>query len=195
MDDRTLLVVGLGNPGPQYAGTRHNVGQMALDVLADRMRATFRSHRANAQVAEGRAVPGGPKLILAKPSSFMNLSGGPVANLLKYFSLEASQLVVAHDESRHPVRRDEAQAGRRARRPQRDPRHHLLRRDGDFMRVRIGIGRPPGRQDAADFVLKPFSSTERQVLPNVLEDAADAIEMIASDGLIAAQLRFHTAAS
>lgn len=76
MDDRTLLVVGLGNPGPQYAGTRHNVGQMALDVLADRMRATFRSHRSNAQVAQGRAVPGGPKLILAKPSSFMNLSGG-----------------------------------------------------------------------------------------------------------------------
>ncbi|AJW79521.1 aminoacyl-tRNA hydrolase [Clavibacter michiganensis] len=195
MDDRTLLVVGLGNPGPQYAGTRHNVGQMALDVLADRMRATFRSHRANAQVAEGRAVPGGPKLILAKPSSFMNLSGGPVANLLKYFSLEPAQLVVAHDELDIPFDSMKLKQGGG------HGGHNGIRDiissvgTGDFTRVRIGIGRPPGRQDAADFVLKPFSSTERQVLPNVLEDAADAVEMIAADGLIAAQLRFHTAAS
>ncbi|OUE09791.1 aminoacyl-tRNA hydrolase [Clavibacter michiganensis] len=195
MDDRTLLVVGLGNPGPQYAGTRHNVGQMALDVLADRMRAAFRSHRANAQVAEGRPVPGGPKLILAKPGSFMNLSGGPVANLLKYFSLDASQLVVAHDELDIPFDAMKLKQGGG------HGGHNGIRDiissagTGDFTRVRIGIGRPPGRQDAADFVLKPFSSTERQVLPNVLEDAADAIEMIAADGLIAAQLRFHTAAS
>ncbi len=195
MDDLTLLVVGLGNPGPQYAGTRHNVGQMALDVLADRMRATFRSHRSNAQVAEGRAVPGGPKLILAKRSSYLNLSGGPVANLLKYFSLEPAQLVVAHDELDIPFDSMKLKQGGG------HGGHNGIRDiissagTGDFTRVRIGIGRPPGRQDAADFVLKPFSSTERQVLPNVLEDAADAIEMIASDGLIAAQLRFHTAAS
>jgi PTH1 family peptidyl-tRNA hydrolase len=163
VDDRTLLVVGLGNPGPQYAGTRHNVGQMALDVLADRMRASFRSHRANAQVAEGRAIPGGPKLILAKPNSFMNLSGGPVAGLLKYFSLEPAQLVVAHDELDIPF---------------------------DAMKLKQGGGHG-GHNGIRDII----SSTERQVLPNVLEDAADAIEMIAADGLIAAQLRFHTAAS
>lgn len=195
MDDRTLLVVGLGNPGPQYANTRHNVGQMALDVLADRMRASFRSHRANAQVAEGRAVPGGPKLILAKPNSFMNLSGGPVANLLAYFSLDPSQLVVAHDELDIPFDSLKLKLGGG------HGGHNGIRDiiastgTGDFTRVRIGIGRPPGRQAPADFVLKEFSSTERQVLPNLLEDAADAVEMIAGEGLIAAQLRFHTAPS
>ena len=194
MDDRTLLVVGLGNPGPQYAGTRHNVGQMALDVLADRMRASFRSHRANAQVAEGRAVPGGPKLILAKPNSFMNLSGGPVAGLLKYFSLEPAQLVVAHDELDIPFDAMKLKQGGG------HGGHNGIRDiissagTGDFMRVRIGIGRPPGRQPAADFVLRDFSSDERQTLPNLLVDAADAVELIASEGLPAAQLKFHTSA-
>lgn len=192
MDSQQWLVVGLGNPGPDYAGNRHNVGQMALAELADRASASFRSHKAGAAVAEARSGLEGPKLILAKPNSFMNLSGGPVAGLLRFFSLDPSRLIVLHDELDIPfdTLRLKFGGGHGGHNGLGD----IIAATGtaDFTRVRIGIGRPPGRQPAADFVLRDFSAEERKVLPNLLSDAADAVEQIAREGLTAAQLRVHT---
>ncbi len=188
------LVVGLGNPGPGYAATRHNVGQMVLAELASRGRLTFKTQKTNSTVAEGRIVPGGPRFILAKPNTFMNVSGGPVAQLLRFYSLDASRLIVVHDELDIPFDTIKLKFGG-------GHGGHNGVRDviaaigtGDFTRVRVGVGRPPGQQGAADHVLREFGSTERKVLPNVLADAADAVEQIATDGLTAAQLRFHTSA-
>jgi len=190
--DDSWLVVGLGNPGPGYAGHRHNVGQMALAELAHRTSATFKSHKANAAVAEARLSPGGPKLILAKPNSFMNLSGGPVAALLRFYDLDASRLIVLHDELDIPFDtiRLKSGGGHGGHNGIRDIASAIG--TPDFVRVRIGIGRPPGRQDAADFVLKPFTGAEREVLPSLLSDAADATELVITDGLLAAQARFHS---
>ncbi|TFD75809.1 aminoacyl-tRNA hydrolase [Cryobacterium psychrophilum] len=191
MDENLWLVVGLGNPGPDYSGNRHNVGQMVLAQLAERMRANFKNHKTASSVAEGRSAPGGPKLILAKPNTFMNVSGGPVAALLRFYSLPPSQLIVVHDDLDIPFDTLKLKVGGG------HGGHNGLRDiiaaigTGDFVRVRMGVGRPPGRQSAADFVLHDFTSTERGVLPNILTDAADAIELIAADGLTAAQQRFH----
>jgi PTH1 family peptidyl-tRNA hydrolase len=189
--DDSWLVVGLGNPGPGYAGHRHNVGQMALAELAHRVSATFKSHKANATVAEARLSPGGPKLILAKPNSFMNLSGGPVAALLRFYDLDASRLIVLHDELDIPFDtvRLKSGGGHGGHNGVRDIAAAIG--TPDFVRVRIGIGRPPGRQDAADFVLKPFSGAERELLPSLLSDAADATELVITEGLLAAQARYH----
>ena len=191
MTDDSWLIVGLGNPGPGYAGHRHNVGQMALAELAHRISATFKSHKANATVAEARLSPGGPKLILAKPNSFMNLSGGPVAALLRFYDLDPSRLIVLHDELDIPFDtvRLKSGGGHGGHNGIRDIAAAIG--TGDFVRVRIGIGRPPGRQDAADFVLKPFTGAEREVLPSLLSDAADATELVITDGLLAAQTKFH----
>jgi PTH1 family peptidyl-tRNA hydrolase len=192
MDDNQWLVVGLGNPGPGYAGNRHNVGQMVLAELADRASAPFRSHRTNSSVAEGRTGVGGPRLILAKPASYMNVSGGPVSALLRFYKLQPERLIVIHDELDIPFDsiRLKTGGGHGGHNGIRDIAAALG--TPDFTRVRVGVGRPPGRQSAADFVLKDFSGEERKVLPNLLSDAADAVEQIASDGLSAAQLRFHT---
>jgi PTH1 family peptidyl-tRNA hydrolase len=195
MDDNQWLVVGLGNPGPGYAGNRHNVGQMALAELADRASAPFRSHRTNSLVAEGRTGAGGPRLVLAKPASFMNLSGGPVAALMRFYKIEPDHLIVLHDELDIPFDslRLKFGGGHGGHNGIRDIIAALG--TGDFTRVRIGVGRPPGRQSAADYVLRDFSGDERKVLPTLLSDAADAVEQIASEGLSAAQLRFHTNAA
>jgi len=185
------LIVGLGNPGPKYETTRHNVGQMALDVLADRLGARFSSHRTNSRVAEGFFRPGGPKLILAKSNGYMNTSGGPVSALATYFAVPTERVIVLHDELDLPfdtlkVKQGGGHGG-----------HNGLRDiakalgSPEFLRVRIGIGRPPGQQDAADFVLRPFGSTERDSVAVLLEDAADAAESLVSDGLLATQQRFH----
>ncbi len=190
----TWLVVGLGNPGAQYAGNRHNVGQMVADELAGRIGATFRSHRTPSRVAEGFVRPGGAKLIIAKPNSYMNTSGGPVSALVKYASVPADRVIVVHDELDIPfdtvrLKRGGGHGG-----------HNGLRdiakalSTPDFVRVRVGIGRPPGRQDPADFVLRDFAGAERQALPSLLSDAADAVEAIVDDGLVAAQQRFHAPA-
>jgi PTH1 family peptidyl-tRNA hydrolase len=190
--DSPWLVVGLGNPGPGYAATRHNVGQMVLDELAERGRLTFKSHKTNSTVAEGRLTPGGERFVLAKPNTFMNVSGGPVAQLMRFYSLEPSHLIVVQDEIDIPFDTMKLKFGG-------GHGGHNGVRDviaaigtGDFTRVRVGVGRPPGAQGAADHVLKGFSTTERKTLPNLISDAADAVEQIAAEGLTAAQLRFHT---
>ena len=192
--DTSWLVVGLGHPGAQYAGNRHNVGQMVADELASRIGATFKSHKTPSRVAEGFLGPGGPKLVIAKPNGYMNTSGGPVSALLKYYSLPTDRLIIVHDELDIPFDAVRLKQGG-------GHGGHNGIRDvskatdaGDFTRVRVGIGRPPGRQDAADFVLKDFSGTERQALPNLLSDAADAVEAIVEHGLVAAQQRFHSPA-
>ncbi len=192
MDDDPWLVVGLGNPGPGYASNRHNVGQMVLAELADRMSARFQAHRTNSTVAEGRSYPGGPRLVLARSNTFMNVSGGPVAALLRFYKLDVDRLIVVHDELDIPFDTIKLKngGGHGGHNGIRD----IIRATGtgDFTRVRVGIGRPPGRQPAADFVLHDFSSIERTALPNLLADAADAIEHVARDGLASAQMRFHS---
>lgn len=186
MSNSTWLVVGLGNPGPDYAANRHNVGQMVLDILADRISATFKSHKANASVAEGRLGFGGPKIILAKPGTYMNNSGGPVAGLMKFYDVDIQHVIVVHDEldidaGAVRVKQSGGHAG-----------HNGLRdiiaaaNSNDFVRVRVGIGRPPGRQDAADFVLKNFSAEERKELPLLLALSADAVEAIVTKGALEA---------
>jgi len=188
----TWLVVGLGNPGSAYANTRHNVGQMVVDELARRASAAFRSHKTNSHVAKGRVHVGGPKLILAKSNGYMNTSGGPVSQLLNFYSLSPAQLIVVQDELDIPFDTLKLKFGG-------GHGGHNGVRDiikatgtGDFTRVRVGVGRPPGSSDAADHVLKAFSSTERKNLPILIADAADAVELITTDGLTAAQLKFHT---
>jgi PTH1 family peptidyl-tRNA hydrolase len=185
------LVVGLGNPGPGYAANRHNVGQMVVDVLAGRVPATFKRHRSNAMIAEGRTAPTGPRYVLAKPLSFMNVSGTPVAALARFYKLPAARVIVVHDELDIPFDKVRLKLGG-------GPGGHngiksvaVNLATPDFVRVRVGIGRPPGRQDATDFVLKDFSATERRSLPALLEDAADAVELVATAGLEVAQQRFH----
>jgi PTH1 family peptidyl-tRNA hydrolase len=164
---------------------------MALAELADRVGGVFTTHKANATVAEGRLSPGGPKLVLAKPNTFMNLSGGPVAQLVRFYSLDPSQLIVLHDELDVPFDtiRVKSGGGHGGHNGVRDIASAIG--TADFSRVRIGIGRPPGRQDAADYVLTPFSKAEREVLPNLLSDAADATELLITQGLLETQQRFH----
>ncbi|WP_243855117.1 aminoacyl-tRNA hydrolase [Diaminobutyricimonas sp. TR449] len=191
MDSNNWLVVGLGNPGPDYAGNRHNVGHMVLAELAHRMSASFKTHKTNAAVAEGRSLPAGPKLILAKPNTYMNVSGGPVAALLRFYKIEPEQLIVIHDDLDIPFDsiRLKSGGGHGGQNGVRD----IIKAVGtpDFIRVRVGIGRPPGRQSPADYVLHDFASAERAVLPNLLSDAADAALQIAAEGLLAAQQKFH----
>jgi len=191
VSDEQVLVVGLGNPGTTYAGNRHNVGQMVLDVLADRARLTYKSHKAGAVVAEGRLRPGGPRVILAKPASYMNLSGGPVAQLARFFKVPVDRVVVVHDELDidFDTVRIKVGGGHGGHNGIRDVSARLG--TPDYVRVRVGIGRPPGRMDAADFVLKDFGTDERKSLPNLLEDAADAVEAIVDDGVLAAQNRVN----
>ena len=159
---------------------------MVLDILADRISASFKSHKANASVAEGRLGFGGPKVILAKPGTYMNNSGGPVAGLMKFYDVDVQHVIVVHDEldiDAGAVR--VKQAGGHA-------GHNGLRDiiaaadSNEFVRVRVGIGRPPGRMDAADFVLKNFSGDERKELPRLLALSADAVEEIVTKGALEA---------
>lgn len=187
----TWLIAGLGNPGPRYELTRHNVGQMVLDELADRIGATFTQHKANARVAEGRVRPGAAKLVLAKPNSYMNVSGGPVSSLAKFFKIDPDRIIVVHDELDIPfdsirLKRGGGHGGHNG---VRDVAKALG--TPEFTRVRVGIGRPPGRQDPADWVLDPFGQAERKTLPILLSDAADAVELIVEQGFVAAQQRVH----
>jgi peptidyl-tRNA hydrolase, PTH1 family len=196
-DDGPWLVVGLGNPGPGYAGNRHNVGQMVLDELADRSGAAFRAHKGLAVAAQGRlgVLPGGrpgPAVVLAKPTSYMNTSGGPVASLARYYAVPPDRVAVVHDELDLPfgelrLKRGGGEGGHNG---LRDVTKALGSKE--YVRVRVGIGRPPGRMDPADFVLRDFSATERKELPFLLGDAADAVEILVTAGLGKAQLTVHT---
>ncbi len=185
----TVLVVGLGNPGERYATTRHNVGAMAVDTLAARLGERFTKHKSGAQVATARVA--GRRVVLARPTTYMNESGRQVGPLASYFSVAAADVVAVHDE----LDIDFAQV--RLKRGGGEGGHNGLRSTSsalgsrDYLRVRVGIGRPPGRQDPADFVLKPFSSAERKELPLLLENAADAIELLVSGGLESAQNTVH----
>jgi PTH1 family peptidyl-tRNA hydrolase len=183
------LVVGLGNPGPSYAANRHNVGFMVLDLLAERVGARFKAHKGRADVVEGRLA--GARAVLAKPKTYMNLSGGPTASLRDFFKVPVEQIVVVHDELDIPY------GTLRLKRGGGDNGHNGLRSitssigSKDYLRVRVGIGRPPGRQDPADYVLKDFAAAERKELGFHVDRAADAVEALLSGPLEAAQNSFH----
>ena len=187
----TWLVVGLGNPGARYESTRHNVGQMVIAELAARRSETLRAHKAQARVAETWLRPGGAKLVLAAPNSFMNVSGGPVSQLARFYDIPAERIVLVHDELDIPFDTVKLKTGGG------HGGHNGIRDVAkalgtpDLPRVRVGIGRPPGRQDPADWVLDPFSSAERAALPVLVSDAADAVELLVEDGLLAAQQKHH----
>ena len=189
MADDLFLVVGLGNPGPSYAGNRHNAGFMVADLLAERMGGRFKAHKGRADVVEGRLV--GQRVVLAKPKGYMNTSGGPVASLRTFFKVPTERIVVVHDELDIPF------AALRLKLGGGDNGHNGLRSitsalgSKDYLRVRFGVGRPPGRQDPADFVLKDFSAVERRELPFHLDRAADAVEALLTGPLDAAQNTFH----
>lgn len=188
-DGGPWLVLGLGNPGPQYVGNRHNVGFMVLDVLAERLGGRFKSHKARGDVVETRLA--GERTVLAKPRSYMNESGGPAASLRDFFKAPIERIVVVHDEL-------DLDAGTlRLKQGGGDNGHNGLKSlrqslgSGEFYRVRLGVGRPPGRQDPAAFVLRDFTAAERKHLGVQLERAADAVEILVRDGLAAAQNAYN----
>ena len=189
----TWLIVGLGNPGTEYAHNRHNVGQMVLDELASRIGSGFKSHKSRAQVLEGRLGIGGPRVVLAKPMSYMNVSGGPVSALSKFYDIDPGHIIAVHDEIDIPFNTVKLKlgGGEGGHNGLRDISKALATKD--YLRVRVGVGRPPGRMDTADFVLKDFSGTERKELPFLIDTAADAAESLVRDGLLAAQQQFHPA--
>jgi PTH1 family peptidyl-tRNA hydrolase len=188
------LVVGLGNPGPTYARHRHNVGYLVNDELADRTGGSFRAHKTGrADVVEGRlGGPGGPRVVLARPRSYMNETGGPVAALASFYKVAVDHVVAVHDELDLPFDTLRVKLGGG------DNGHNGLRSlraslgSGEFYRVRVGIGRPPGRQSPADFVLSDYSAAERKVLPFQVDVAADAVESLLTEGLTATQGRFNS---
>ncbi|QLD10646.1 aminoacyl-tRNA hydrolase [Microbacterium oleivorans] len=187
----TWLIIGLGNPGPRYEATRHNIGQMVVDELARRRSETLRSHKANAWAAESWLRPGGPKMVLAKPKTFMNVSGGPAAALAGFYGVDPGRVVVVHDELDIPFDTIKLKTGggHGGHNGVRDVAKALG--TPDFARVRVGIGRPTGTQDPADWVLDPFSAAERKTLGILISDAAEAVETVVGDGLLVAQQRFH----
>ena len=189
------LVVGLGNPGPEYAATRHNVGFLVTDVLADEIGVKLARHkRGRALAAEGKlGMPGSlTHLVIVQPMSYMNESGGPVKALMGFYGVQPDRLVVVHDELDIPFAAIRAKFGGG------DNGHNGLKSirralgTGDFFRIRVGIGRPPGRQEPADFVLKPFPSAERTELPEVVQRAADATSSLLTDGLEFTQNRYNS---
>ncbi|TXI59782.1 aminoacyl-tRNA hydrolase [Mycolicibacter arupensis] len=185
-----VLVVGLGNPGPNYARTRHNVGFMVLDLLAERIGSPFKLHKkSGADVATGRLK--GRPVVLARPRCYMNESGRQVGPLAKFYSVPTSDVVVIHDDldldfGRIRLKQGGGEGG-----------HNGLRSiasvlgSKDFQRVRLGIGRPPGRQDPAAFVLQAFNTGERAELPTICEQAGDATELLIELGLEPAQNLVH----
>jgi PTH1 family peptidyl-tRNA hydrolase len=185
------LIAGLGNPGAEYAHNRHNVGQMVLDELATRIGGSFKSSKSRAQVLEGRLGIGGPRVVLAKPLSYMNLSGGPVSALAKFYDIIPGHIIAVHDEIDIPFNTVKIKigGGEGGHNGLRDISKALATKD--YLRVRVGVGRPPGRMDTADYVLRDFSSTEKKELPFLLDSAADAVEILIRNGLLAAQQQFH----
>ncbi|MEW2403332.1 aminoacyl-tRNA hydrolase [Streptomyces sp. NPDC046862] len=188
------LIVGLGNPGPGYAMNRHNVGFMVADLLAERIGGKFKRAKAQAQVVEGRVGPAGPasrRVILAKPMSYMNLSGGPVNALRDFYKVPVANVVAVHDEL------DIDYGTLRLKLGGGDNGHNGLKSmtkamGADYHRVRFGIGRPPGRMQVADFVLKDFSSAERKELDYFVDRTADSVECLVTEGLERAQSAYNS---
>ncbi|WP_370639651.1 aminoacyl-tRNA hydrolase [Allobranchiibius sp. GilTou73] len=190
------LIVGLGNPGTAYAGNRHNVGAMVAELLADRAGATLKAHKARARGARirlgtaGGGLPG-PSAVVAVPATYMNESGGPVAALMSFFKIPPERLIVVHDEL------DIDFGAVRLKRGGGEGGHNGLRSitkslgTKDYLRVRVGIGRPPGRMDAASYVLKDFNATERKELDFLLPSAVDAIDLLVQKDLPDAQNVVH----
>ncbi|MER6576273.1 aminoacyl-tRNA hydrolase [Nonomuraea sp. NPDC001023] len=181
------LIVGLGNPGPEYAGNRHNAGFMVLDELAARAGGRFKAHKSRSEVLETRAA------VLAKPLTYMNLSGGPVKALADFYKIGPDRLIVVHDELDVPYGALRAKLGGG------DNGHNGLKSitkvlgTRDYLRVRFGIGRPPGRMDPATFVLRDFATVERKDLPFLVDRGADVVESLMARGLEATQNDFHRA--
>lgn len=191
------LVVGLGNPGAEYASTRHNVGHLTLDVLARRTRASWTGHRSGTHVADVRlgVLPGGapgPRVVLATSDSYMNTSGGPVGRLMKFLDIPAERLLVVHDDLDLPAHE------LRLKRGGGEGGHNGLKSISqvigtkDYHRLRIGIGRPPGRQDPADYVLARISAKERVDWDVTFEEAADVVEAIVAAGFAETQQELHS---
>jgi len=190
--DALWLVVGLGNPGREYTGNRHNVGFLVADLVAGRIGARFGRHkRAVADVAEGRLAPGGLRMVLAKPLTYMNLSGGPVSALSQFYKIPLGNIIAVHDEL------DLGYGTVRAKIGGGEGGHNGLRSMSkslggkDYVRVRFGIGRPPGRQDPADFVLSDFNAAERKELEFLVDRAADVVETVVTRGVEVAQNAYN----
>lgn len=193
MTDGPWLIVGLGNPGPAYAAHRHNIGYMVLDELARRMGGSLGKDKSGrADSLEGRFRIGGPKVVLGRPRTYMNDTGGPTKALATFHKISPEHMIVIHDELDIPFDTLRLKFGGG------DNGHNGLKSlraslgTGDFNRVRVGIGRPPGRQDVADFVLSNYSTAERKVLALQIDTAADAIETLVDEGLEKAQQRFNS---
>lgn len=187
------LILGLGNPGPEYANTRHNIGYLVVEEIAKRISGSFLSHKARADVLEGRLGVGidAPSLILAKAKSYMNESGGPGKALADFYKTPLDHIIVIHDELDLPFEAIRSKLGGG------DNGHNGLKSlskslgGPGYLRIRMGIGRPQGRQDPADFVLKPFNTEERKVLPLFVDRGSDAVESLLTRGLEETQQRFN----
>jgi PTH1 family peptidyl-tRNA hydrolase len=187
------LILGLGNPGPEYANTRHNIGYLVVEEIAKRVSGSFVSHKARADVLEGRLGVGidAPSLILAKAKSYMNESGGPGKALADFYKTPLDHIVVVHDELDLPFESIRTKLGGG------DNGHNGLKSltkslgGPGYLRIRMGIGRPQGRPDPADFVLKPFSTDERKVLSLFIDRGGDAVESLLTRGLEETQQRFN----
>ena len=186
-----LLVVGLANPGAEYAGTRHNVGGEVVELLAERHGAKLRKGKERAMVDE--ITVDGRRLALAIPLTYMNLSGEAVAPLVRRYGIEhPERLVIVHDELDLPPGRVKIKlgGGLAGNNGLKSIAAHL--KTQHFVRVRIGIGKPPGRQEGANHVLRKPGKSERDELAVAIQEAADAVEMILTDGVSAAMNRFNT---
>jgi len=190
-DNGAWLVVGLGNPGPTYASTRHNIGAMVIDELvAQNSEKLTRHKRALADVCETRI--GGAQVVLVKPLSYMNESGGPVKALAKFYKVAPEQLIVLHDELDIPLAAIRVKLGGG------DNGHNGLKsirsamETGEWLRIRLGIGRPPGQQDPADFVLRSFANSESAEVAILKADGCDAVTSLISKGLIETQNAFNS---
>ncbi|CAN2174603.1 Pth Peptidyl-tRNA hydrolase [Candidatus Nanopelagicaceae bacterium] len=190
----TWLVVGLGNPGDQYAATRHNVGQMVIDHLVKRHNLKLSTHKSRTEIAAYKLGVGvdAHSVILAKSKSYMNETGGPIKALASFYSVEPSKIIVLHDEL------DIAYAAIRSKIAGGDNGHNGLKsltsafNTAEYYRIRLGIGRPMGQQDPADFVLKQFSKEEKKDLDEFIDRGADCVEFLIEKGLELTQSKFNS---
>lgn len=198
MTNEPWLVFGLGNPGPKYESTRHNIGQMVVAELAQRIGVNLTRTKLRTNVGTSRlptgATPGvpGPRVVLAISTGYMNESGGPVRALADFYSIDSERIIAVHDDVDIPFDTIKAKVGGG------EGGHNGLRSmtsvlgTKNYPRIRAGVGRPAGRQDTADYVLKPFSKDERATLPIFISDIADAVELLIVGGLESVQLKFHS---